>query len=99
MSKNEMVEVPFEGEASDRAVLLLEAAEKAGLDQSVVRTRDGGFYVPAEVASAAGFGEDGEKKAPKKRAAKKAPAKKAAAKKAAPKPAADSAGDDDKAQE
>ena len=46
------------GLTADNAVLLLEAAEKKGLDASVVRTTSQGhFLVPAEVAAEAGLGE------------------------------------------
>jgi hypothetical protein len=53
MSDNKSIFVPFEGEGRDRAVLLLEAAEKKDLDPSVVRTTLGGFLVPEEVESEA----------------------------------------------
>jgi len=43
------VTVRFAGEASDRATLLLAAAEELGLDPSVVQTYEGGFLVPQEV--------------------------------------------------
>lgn len=98
---SEKVTVPFAGKASDRAVLLLAAAQELDLDASVVQTSDGAFVVPQEVADQAGVeygsalligtsnsepSEEPEQKAPaKKTAAKKAPAKKTAAKKTASK--------------
>jgi hypothetical protein len=78
---SDQVEVKFSGEASDRAVLLLAAAEELGLDASVIRSSYGAFLVPEEVAKKAGFDGDGEPT--KTTVAKKAPAKKAATKKAA----------------
>lgn len=68
------VEVLFDENTSDKAVLLLAAAEELGLGQRVVRTTAGAFIVPEEVRDAA-FAT--EKKAP----AKKTTAKKTAAKK------------------
>lgn len=53
---SEYVEVPFEGKAEEKATLLLAAAEEKGLGASVVQTRTGAFYVPKEVAEAAGTG-------------------------------------------
>lgn len=43
------VEVPFDDNATDTAVLLLAAAEDLGLDPHVVRTYEGAFVVPKEV--------------------------------------------------
>lgn len=48
------VYVGYGDSASDTAVLLLEAAEKADQPAEVVRTGDGGFYVPEDIAKAAG---------------------------------------------
>jgi len=62
------VEVPFNGDAADNAVLLLAAAEELGLGARAVKTTAGAFVVPQEVHDRA-FGKE------------KAPAKKAAAKK------------------
>jgi len=47
MSEN--VEVPFDDDTKDTAVLLLAAAEDLGLDPSTVRTGEGVFIVPKEV--------------------------------------------------
>ena len=81
---SEYVEVPFEGKAQDKSILLLAAAEDLGQEPGVVQTRTGGFYVPKEVADKA-FGEqkdvstrnsdDSDEKPPKKRAAKKSASK------------------------
>jgi len=43
------VQVPFDDNTQDNAVLLLAAAEDLGLDPDVVRTYEGGFTVPKEV--------------------------------------------------
>jgi len=43
------VDVPFDDNPSDQAVLLLAAAEDLGLDPDVVRTSEGGFVAPKEV--------------------------------------------------
>jgi hypothetical protein len=84
---SEHVEVPFEGQAKDRAILLLAAAEDLGKDPQAIQTRTGSFYVDPEVAEKAGLStrksdaEDDsekpseEKPAPKKRAAKKSTSK------------------------
>lgn len=89
---SEKVKIPFGGEASDRAVLLLAAAEELGQDAAVVQATDGAFLVPSEVADKSGIdyengSESSEKPDPpaKKTAAKKATAKKAATKRAASK--------------
>jgi len=76
---SERVEVPFEGKASEKATLLLAAAEELDLPADVVQTGTGVFLVPAEVEKQA-FGERREDKS-------ESTAKKAAAKKAAPKKA------------
>jgi len=73
--------VPPGDSAQDTAVLLLEAAEKAGEPADVVRSSDGGFVVPKELADAAGVdydkGDDDESDdEPEKKPAKKAAAKK-----------------------
>ena len=84
---SEYVEVPFGGEARDRAILLLAAAEDLGKDPQAVQTRTGSFYVDSEVAEKAGLStrksDDADpseepsedKPAPKKRAAKKSTSK------------------------
>lgn len=74
---SEPVEVPFEDNPTDQAVLLLAAAQELGLEQSVVQTGSRVFIVPEEVRDKAFSTEPEKKNAP----AKKAPAKKAAAKK------------------
>lgn len=77
------------GDAGDTATLLLAAAEKKGLDASVVRTGDGTFYAPQDVADEAGVDYEGKSEksskssTTKKTTAKKATAKKTAAKKTA----------------
>lgn len=43
------VDVPFDDKPGDQATLLLAAAEELKLDQSVVKTYEGGFLVPKEV--------------------------------------------------
>lgn len=63
--------VTVPGQTHDNAVLLLEAAQSLELDPGVVRTVEGAFDVPAEVAKKAGFDEDGN---PKSKAAKEAAA-------------------------
>ena len=70
------VDVPFEGKAAEKAVLLLDAAETLGLDASVVRTYPGGFSVPEEVEKKA-FGKQDAPPPAKKAAAKKSTTKKA----------------------
>lgn len=47
------VRVPYGDKAQDTAVLLLEAAEKAKQDPSVVRTESGAFVVSEEIAKKA----------------------------------------------
>lgn len=49
----EEVEVEFGDDPAETATLLLAAAEEAGVDQSVVRTGTGVFYVPASIAKKA----------------------------------------------
>lgn len=66
----EQVEVPFEDDAPDKAVLLLEAAQSLDLEPSVVQTTSEGFRVPKEVADKA-FGRSEQKQAPAKKAAAK----------------------------
>jgi hypothetical protein len=73
MADDEQVVVPFGDNPGETATLLLAAAEELDQDQGVVRTVEGAFQVPADVAEKAGFDEEGK---PKKGAAKKA-AKKA----------------------
>jgi hypothetical protein len=64
-SDSELVEVPFEGNAEEKAILLLAAAEENGDDASVVRTSSGAFIVPKSLADKAGVqgGKDLSKKA------------------------------------
>ena len=71
------VEVPFDENTSDTAVLLLAAAEELGHGQLAVKTTAGAFIVPEEVRDRAFAKDDPEKTAP----AKKTTAKKTAAKK------------------
>jgi hypothetical protein len=80
MSDNE-VYVAYGDNAADTATLLLASAEKKHDNQGLVRSVEGGFYVPKDVADDAGVDydkgddEDGsateqdEKKAPAKKAA------------------------------
>lgn len=70
------VTIPFDGDSSDTAVLLLAAAEELNLGAGVVKTTEGAFVVPQEVHDRA-FGSPEPEEAP----AKKAAAKKTAAKK------------------
>lgn len=63
MSETKDIKVPFEGEASDRAVLLLAAAEELNLPASVVRTSLGGFLVPEEVEDKAFGGKYAKRQA------------------------------------
>lgn len=65
------VDIPFGENNEQIAVLLLAAAAKLDLDQSVVLTTSDGFSVPEEVANEAGVSEpadapDGDKAEPKK---------------------------------
>lgn len=53
-SSNEWVEVPFAGNAEEKATLLLAAAEETGHGPAAVQTRSGAFYVPKEIADKAG---------------------------------------------
>lgn len=77
------VEVPYEGKAKDKAILLLAAAEDLGLEPGVVRTNGAGaFHAPEEVVNKA-FGDKSTGEATKKATSKKTAAKKAAAKKTA----------------
>lgn len=80
---SEIVEVPFEGKARDKAVLLLAATKELDLPADVVQASTGMFLAPAEVVDQA-FGPPG--KPVEESAAKKAPAKKSAAKKSTQKP-------------
>lgn len=60
MAENEIVEVEI---SRDNAVLLLDAAQRAGLHPSVVETTsEGVFRVPSDVASDAGLGRKGTDK-------------------------------------
>jgi len=59
---DETVEVAFSANNQETATLLLAAAEELDLDQSVVRTSEGKFVVPKEVADKA-FGK-GKTEAP-----------------------------------
>ena len=65
------VEVPFDDNTTDNAVLLLAAAEELGLGAGVVTTTEGSFVVPQEVHDKAFRKPEPEKKAPAKKAAKK----------------------------
>jgi hypothetical protein len=53
---DDLVEIPFDDDASEVAVLLLAAAEDLDLDPGVVRTVTGAFLVPQQVADKAGMG-------------------------------------------
>jgi hypothetical protein len=64
------VEVPFDDKTSDNAVLLLAAAEELGLGPEAVKTNEGAFIVPQEVADKA-FRKEPDKKAPTKKATAK----------------------------
>lgn len=76
------VEVPFDKNTSDNAVLLLAAAQELGLGPEVVRTSEGAFVVPEEVRDKAFAPPESSvtEPPPEKKPAKKAPAKKAAKK-------------------
>lgn len=56
----DMVEVPFGDDAQETAVLLLASAEELHEDQTIVRTGEGVFYVPADVAEHAGYAIEDE---------------------------------------
>lgn len=64
-----METVEIKGRSRDNATLLIAAARKIGVDETLIRTTTSGYVVPKEVAEEAFPTE------------KKAPAKKAAAKK------------------
>lgn len=64
------VVVPFGDNREETAVLLLAAAEEAGVDPSVVRTGSFEFFVPKEIAEAAGVGDKPAKKAAAKKSVK-----------------------------
>lgn len=66
---SELVEVPFDGQAGDKATLLLAAAEELDLPASVVRTGNGKFLVPAEVEKKAFGDRKGSDKGTTKKAA------------------------------
>lgn len=70
--------VAYGDSAQDTATLLLDAAEKAEAHVDVVRSGDGGFYVPEEIAKKAGVDYDDGQGDPQ--VAPSAPAKKAAPK-------------------
>lgn len=70
-SSESEVEVEYGEKPSDTAVLLLAAAEELGLSADVVKTREGGFLVPAEVNEQAFGKREAEKPTAKKAAAKK----------------------------
>jgi hypothetical protein len=76
------VTVPFGDSASDTATLLLAAADKLDLDPSAVRTVEGAFVVPREVADEADVDYESDEEAAEE-AAEEEP--KPAAKKAAKK--------------
>jgi hypothetical protein len=69
--KDQTVEIPFGEKANEQATLLLAAAEELDLDPSVVRTGEGTFVVPTEVADKAGLSPDDDDKDESKRTAKK----------------------------
>lgn len=69
-SSESEVEVEYGEKPSDTAVLLLAAAQELDLPAEVVKTREGGFLVPAEVNEKA-FGKRETEKPTKKAAAKK----------------------------
>lgn len=85
---SDQVEVPFGDNASETATLLLAAAEKLHDDQGLVRTSEGKFLVPKDVADEAGVDyesddddqddqdDDDESKPARKTTAKKTAAKK-----------------------
>lgn len=76
--------VPYGDSAAETATLLLDAAEQAGEDASVVRSSsDNGFYVPESVAKKAKVdfeSEDDDEDTEESKPAKKAAAKKTASK-------------------
>lgn len=77
--------VGYGDSAGDTATLVLAEADKQGLHPEVVRSVEGGFYVPEEVAKAAGVTYQSEDEVAQEAAQKVAPADdKPAAKKAAP---------------
>lgn len=91
------IEIPFDGEAEDRAVVLLAAAEKLGHAPESVRTVTGGFMVSEDIAKEAGLSKAAGKSetqapsnapVPNGNDEKQAPAKKAAKKSPAKKSAA-----------
>jgi len=59
MSEND-VYVGYGDDASETATLLLAAAEKTHEDQTIVRTVEGGFMVPKDVADEAGVEYDSD---------------------------------------
>lgn len=67
---DEMTKVPFEGKASDKATLLLAAAQEMDLPADVVKVTDGAFVVPSEVANKA-FGSDEKKPSQAKKSTSK----------------------------
>lgn len=69
------VEIPFDENAADNAVLLLAAAEELELGADAVKTTAGAFIVSEEVRDRA-FAEPEEKPVAKKTVAKKTAAKK-----------------------
>lgn len=52
---NELIEVPFDENPGDQAVLLLAAAEEMKRDPGEVATVTGGFMVPEDIAVKAGL--------------------------------------------
>lgn len=75
--KDQTVEIPFGEKANEQATLLLAAAEELDLDPSAVRTGEGVFVVPSEVADKAGLSpDDDDDKDESKRTTKKSAAKK-----------------------
>jgi len=74
------VEVPFNDNPSDQAVLLLAAAEELGHGPAVVKTGNGTFIVPQDVHDKA-FGDDSSVTEEEPKPTKKAATKRTAAKK------------------
>jgi hypothetical protein len=70
------VEVPYGDSAQETAVLLLAAADELELDPAVVRTLEGGFMVPEEVAKEAGVDYDSDDDDEDSKPARKTAAKK-----------------------
>lgn len=63
------------GRGREKAIALLEAADKAGVDQNLVRTTTDGFVVPDKVAEAYEEAQAGSKKQSTKEATTEAASK------------------------